>query len=65
MKTNRNEFSKELGKYIRRTLKNKICALALIICGIVSVYVVEDPTYMLFTLTVGIPLFFTRKGVIE
>lgn len=61
-KTNKHNI--EMVTYISRTFKNKICALALLICGIVSVYVVNDPTFMVFTLIGGVPLFLTRKRVI-
>lgn len=61
----KTELKRELGKYMRRTFKNKLLALAMIICGIISVYVDGEISFMLFTLLGGIPLFFTRKRVIE
>lgn len=64
MNNKTNKQNKELVTYISRTFKNKVCALALLICGIVSVYVVNDPTFLVFASIGGVPLFLTRKRVI-
>ena len=64
MKTITNKYNNELMRYISRTINNKILALVLIACGIVSVYVENDSTFLMFTLIGGIPLFLTRKKII-
>lgn len=55
---------KAIKKNIRRTYKNKLCALALIILGIIATSIDKDATVLIFTLLLGIPLFFSRKNQI-
>ena len=49
-------------RYIRRTYKNKICALALIIVGMGPIYLENDATFMVVALLFGIPLFFSKEN---
>ena len=59
-----NELKRELGRYIHRTYKNKLCAIGLFILGTLSVFIDYDPTFLIFTMMVGLPLFFTRRKVV-
>lgn len=53
---------KAIKKNIRRTYKNKLCALALIIIGIIITNIDNDATSLVFTLLIGIPLFFSKQN---
>ena len=53
---------KAIKKNLRRTYKNKLCTLALIIVGIVPIYLENDATFMTFALLIGIPLFFSKQN---
>lgn len=53
---------KAIKKNIRRTYKNKLCALALIIVGICPIYLENDATFMILALLFGIPLFFSKQN---
>lgn len=49
-------------KYIRRTYKNKLCAIALLTIGIFSTYILKDATLLLFVSTMFIPLLFAKEN---
>lgn len=51
-------------RYIRRTWKNKLAAIALIVIGLMFMNVEGDGTVFVFTLIFGIPLFFTRVNYV-
>lgn len=53
---------KAIKKNLRRTYKNKLCALALIIIGIGPIYLENDATFMIFALLIGLPLFFAKQN---
>lgn len=54
---------KAIKKNIRRTYKNKLCALTLVIIGIISMYLDTDGgTIMTFMLLIGVPLFFSKQN---
>ncbi len=54
---------KAIKNNIRRTYKNKLCALALIIIGIISMNLETDGgTIMAFMLIIGVPLFFSKQN---
>lgn len=52
----------KIKNYFRRTMMNKICAVVLILTGLVTVKVLGDATMLLFISMVAIPLFFSRKN---
>lgn len=56
------KIMKAIKKNLRRTYKNKLCALALIIVGIGPIYLENDATFMIFALLIGIPLFFAKQN---
>lgn len=57
-----NKRMKKFVRYIRRTYKNKICAIAVISGGILSTAILNDATFLVFTLMIGIPMFFTKRN---
>ena len=52
-------------EYIKRTYKNKLYALALIGIGVLSVLVLNEGTFFVAMLMMGLPLFFTKEDVFE
>lgn len=57
-------MNRNLKRYLRRTYKNKIMAVALLTLGIVSVYVTMDATFLAFTGLMALALFFARENYI-
>lgn len=62
----RKEYRKQKAKqkfikYLRKTWKNKVIAIAMILCGMLGVWVLEDATALVFILFIAIPMFFSRK----
>lgn len=47
------------------TLKNKICAIALLICGGISIFIEGDATVFIFMLIIAIPMFLSKKNWID
>ena len=60
-----NGYMESLRNYMKRTSKNKLYAAALIVLGLLSVGVVGDGTFLLFTAMVGLTLFFTKENIFE
>lgn len=60
----KSEYGQKFTRYIRRTAKNKIIAMLLIACGVLSRIGTEDATVLVVTLIFAIPLFFARKNYI-
>lgn len=56
------KISKNLVRYIRRTMMNKLCAIGLLGLGWLSMTVSKDATFLVFTMLFAIPLFFSRKN---
>lgn len=48
----------------RKLLKNKLFSVALITVGVLSVLIEYDATIFVFTLMMGIPLFFAKENCI-
>ena len=42
--------------------KNKLCAIAIILLGVVSNFISCDATFLVFALLFSIPLFFAKKN---
>ncbi len=62
----RTEYRKQKAKakfvdYLHKTWKNKLCAIAMIMAGILGVVVCENALALALFLFIGIPLFFTKK----
>lgn len=53
---------KTFKRYFRRTYKNKLCALAMIILGIIATSIDRDATVLVLTLLFGLPLFFAKQN---
>lgn len=47
--------------YMRETLANKLCAIALVTAGLLPVYLADDATTLVLMLIFAIPLFFSSK----
>lgn len=52
-------------KYLIRTWKNKVAALALAFVGYWSMFILDDATAFLFLMLIAIPLFFARSNYID
>ncbi len=49
----------------RELLKNKLCALVLILMGLVPILIERDVTLFIFALMIGLPLFFAKENWIK
>lgn len=49
-------------RYIKRTLKNKLCAIILLTCGALTITVTNDATGLVFVSIIAIPLFFAKEN---
>mgnify|MGYP006898653564 CR=1 FL=1 len=49
-------------KYIRRTWKNKLIAMALVCIGMAGVVLESDATALVLMLLLAVPMFFSRKN---
>ena len=49
-------------RYIRRTWKNKLLALAMLVIGIVSMKLTNDGTFLVFVLMTFGPIFFANEN---
>lgn len=45
-----------------KTLKNKLCAVVLLICGYLSVLIDKDATALVFLALIAVPLFFAKEN---
>ena len=57
-------YKERIIRHFRRTYKNKICVVVLILIGILSTVISDDATVLVFTLLIGIPLFFVKDNFI-
>lgn len=48
--------------YINRTYINKLCAVALLICGMIPMTIENDSTALLILSIFAVPLFFSSKN---
>ena len=62
---NKNTKLVKFGNYIRETIMNKIVSLILIMIGVLSTFIDNDATFLVFTLIIGIPLFFEKDNCIS
>lgn len=58
------KYKEAFVKYIRRTLKNKVVALALIIIGLILRDITGEATALVLMLMFGIPLFLAKRNYI-
>ena len=63
METRMNKYynRRKFMRYIGRTYKNKLAALALFATGALAVHMLNDGTFLLFALIIGIPMFLTTR----
>lgn len=45
-----------------KTIKNKICAVLMILLGLMPVFLIEDATALIILGCLSIPLFFAKKN---
>lgn len=45
-----------------KTLKNKLYAVVLLICGYLSALIVKDATALVFLALIAVPLFFAKEN---
>jgi hypothetical protein len=50
-------------KYLKRTWKNKVTALAIAFAGYLSTFIDGDATAFVFVMLIAVPLFFTRTNI--
>ena len=60
-----NKILKGIIRYIRRTWKNKLIALALLAIGGLTLSISNDATVFIFMMFITLPLFFINKNVIK
>ena len=48
-----------------KTIKNKIYSAMFILLGALSIKIDNDITFFIFTLLIGIPIFFAKENVIK
>lgn len=48
-------------RYIRRTLVNKVCAVALALGGVLVTKLDGDATFLVLALMIGVPMFFAHE----
>ena len=65
MKKLLNNYKRNFVNYMVRTIRNKLFALAMIILGIVSVPVLEEGTFLLLSMLMGLALFFANDDIFE
>lgn len=60
----KNKYIERFSEYMRKTYINKCFAIALILIGIVSMYILNDGTFLAFMMFFGLPLFFINDNYI-
>lgn len=50
-------------KYLRRTWKNKVAALAIAFTGYLSTFIDGDATGFVFLMLIAVPLFFAKDNI--
>ena len=65
MKKLLNNYKRNFINNMERTIKNKLFALAIIILGMVSVPILEEGTFLVFTILIGLALFFAKDNIFE
>lgn len=48
-------------KYLHNTWKNKLCAIAMIIAGVLGMVFCDNALVLMGFICIGLPLFFTKK----
>ena len=61
----RNTWMKKFIKTTRRTWKNKLCAIALLIIGALATSIDGDATMMVFLMIIGTPLFLAKENLVD
>ena len=65
MKRKLRKYARGFARYMRRTWRNKLDAIALICCAIILAWVSpEDITASIFLTAIAIPLFFAKGNLV-
>lgn len=54
-------YKSSFKRYLRRTYKNKLCALAMFIVGLLTMKITGNGLFMLYVLVFALPTFFTKE----
>lgn len=58
----KNSLKKRFIRYMRRTWRNKLAAIFIVGVGLFTMFPEYDGTFFLFSLAIGIPLFFDTQS---
>lgn len=58
----RSRRKESFGSYIRRTYKNKLCAVTLFVFGLFASCVIKEASALLYISIISIPLFFSKEN---
>ena len=62
---NNNTYIARVVKYMRKTYRNKLVAMGLLIPGVLAEMITNDGTALIFLMVFAIPMFFTNKNCIQ
>lgn len=65
MKKKMIKLVKRFVLYMFETFWNKVCAVSMILCGMVPVFIDKDATALVFIGIIAVPMFFARTNWIE
>ena len=65
MKKLLNNYKKNFMNTMRRTIKNKLCGIGLIIIGVLSNIVLQEGTFLLLTILMALALFSVKEDIFE
>jgi hypothetical protein len=57
----RQKANERFFNYLYKTWKNKVMAIAMMICGALGLLVVDDATALVFISFIAVPMFFSSK----
>lgn len=59
----RNETGRRFARYIRKTLMNKLYAIAMLAIGVFATIMLEgDATFLVLMMFFAVPMFFSKKN---
>lgn len=62
----KDKYIKSIKGYFHRTYKNKVCALLMLILGLLTTLICEDGTAFVFlTVVFALPLFLSKENCIK
>ena len=64
MNSKTEKYIQKVIKYMRTTFMNKLCAIILLMIGLLVCMLTDDATGLVFIACIAVPLFFARKNYI-